>query len=413
MERIVSIRQSVTLPRPGTNCFGQASVAADTDVVIVSTKRTAFCKAKRGSFATVPPEILLSTALKGVIEDSKINPALVQDVIVGNVLQPSAGALTSRIAQLMAMPLTAPVSAINRHCASGLEACMVIAAKIKAGIIDIGVGAGVESMSLFSMKDPFDPSKIDREVLKQQRVQNCLLPMGSCSEIFASRCRIDRKEVDHVALKSNRRAERAQNSGFFVQEIVPLMYETSEKKSIVVSQDDGIRKDCQIAQLEKIPPAFSKSGISTSGNSSQMTDGAAAVLLMNRKTAQTLGLSILGKVLSYQVVATEPEMFGVTLVEAIPKALQQANLSISDISSFEINEAFGSVIAYTTRELGLSAQKVNPNGGAISLGHALGATGARQIGTLLNHLRKTDGRFGVVSMCAANGMGAAAVFERE
>jgi acetyl-CoA acyltransferase 1 len=237
----------------------------------------------------------------------------------------------------------------------------------------------------------------------------CLLPMGVTSENVAEKFKVSRETQDKFALESHLRAFKAQQQGLFKDEIVPVKLASGK----IVDADDGIRGNATLEALAKLKPVFSEHGTTTPGNASQVSDGAAAVLLMRRSKAQQLNLPILGRMLGYAVAGVPPEIMGVGPAYAIPKVLQQVGLTKHDISIFEINEAFASQAVYCVQHLGLDPQKVNPSGGAIALGHPLGCTGARQVSTLLYNLKRRGERYGVISMCIGTGMGAAAVFEAE
>lgn len=417
MDRISKLSSNVKQSNNNLKGFGQVGVKSPEDVVIVSALRTPFTKANRGLLKDTAPEVLLATVLKALIKDSGLDPAMIEDMQVGNVNQPAAGAVTARIAQMIAeFPVSVPVAAINRQCSSGLEACVIIASKIKSGLIEIGIGCGVESMSMYSMNDIVDPSKLSEQAFENTNSQNCLLNMGETSEIMAERFKITRKQVDAFASESFRKAVEAQKNGLFKDELVSVKTQVKDKdgknKDVIVTVDDGIRLT-STETLGKLKPSFRGDGISHAGNSSQVVDGAAAVLLMSRKMAERLDMKILGKFITHAVIGVAPDIMGVGPTVAIPMALKNANLSIDDIDIFEINEAFASVAVLCMRELKINPAKVNPKGGAIAFGHPLGVTGARQIATLLTELKRTDKKLGVISMCIGTGMGAAAVIERE
>jgi len=334
--------------------------------------------------------------------------------VVGNVLQPGSGSNSSRWGEFLAgFPESTTLMSVNRQCSSGLEAVMIVASKIKAGTIDIGIGAGVESMSLYDMQASVDPEKISDQVFEHELARNCLVPMGVTSENVAEKFGINKERQNQMAYDSHQKAFKAQQAGYFRDEIVPVKTSIKDKegksKEITVSEDDGIRKETTVEGLNKLKAAFKEGGSTTAGNSSQVTDGAAAVLLARRSVAKKLGLPIVGKIVGYAVSGVPPEIMGIGPALAIPAVLKKAGLKITDIDLFELNEAFASQAAYCVEKLGLDSKKVNPKGGAIALGHPLGCTGARQIATLLPELKRTNGKYGVVSMCIGTGMGAAAV----
>ncbi|PNJ74765.1 ACAA1 isoform 14, partial [Pongo abelii] len=288
-------------------------------------------------------------------------PEQLGDICVGNVLQPGAGAIMARIAQFLSdIPETVPLSTVNRQCSSGLQAVASIAGGIRNGSYDIGMACGITS------------------------------------ENVAERFGISREKQDTFALASQQKAARAQSKGCFQAEIVPVTTTVHDdkgtKRSITVTQDEGIRPSTTIEGLAKLKPAFKKDGSTTAGNSSQVSDGAAAILLARRSKAEELGLPILGVLRSYAVVGVPPDIMGIGPAYAIPVALQKAGLTVSDVDIFEINEAFASQAAYCVEKLRLPPEKVNPLGGAVALGHPLGCTGARQVITLLNELKRRGKR---------------------
>mmetsp|Transcript_15754 Transcript_15754/g.22402 ORF Transcript_15754/g.22402 Transcript_15754/m.22402 type:complete len:408 (-) Transcript_15754:35-1258(-) len=389
------------------------------DVVIVNAVRTPLCRARKGSFKSLPPSTLLAAALNGCIQahgtvskDNKksspmlISPSDVQDLCIGNVLSPASGAAALRMAQLSAgFPSSVPMYVINRQCSSGLQAVANIANAISRGDIDIGIGAGVESMSSHPMNKIPAPD-VDWDVMNAcGEAMDCLIPMGMTSENVSKKFGLNRNDLDRFAAKSHEKASRARAEGKFRAEIVPVGD---------VCEDDGIRPGTTVEALSKLRPVFDpENGSTTAGNSSQMTDGAAAVLLMSREEAMRRKLPIMGVWRSYAVKGVPPRIMGIGPAVAIPAALQKAGLSTDDVNVYEINEAFASQASWCVEELGLKEERVNPNGGAIALGHPLGCTGARQIATILHEMERSGKRFGVVSMCIGTGMGAAAVLELE
>ncbi|KAM9187335.1 3-ketoacyl-CoA thiolase, peroxisomal isoform 2-T2 [Dugong dugon] len=275
------------------------------------------------------------------------------------------------------------------------------------------MACGVESMSL---ADRGNPGNITSRLVEKEKARDCLIPMGITSENVAERFGISREKQDAFALASQQKAARAQSKGYFQAEIVPvtttIRNDKGTERSITVAQDEGIRADTTMESLAKLKPAFKEGGCTTAGNSSQVSDGAAAVLLARRSKAEELGLPILGVLRSYAVVGVPPDIMGIGPAYAIPVALQKAGLTVADVDIFEINEAFASQAVYCVEKLSIPPERVNPLGGAVALGHPLGCTGTRQVVTLLNELKRRGKRaYGVVSMCIGTGMGAAAVFE--
>jgi acetyl-CoA acyltransferase 1 len=402
----------------GDSAAYHRTAAFGDDVVIVAAYRTALCKAKRGGFKDTHPDDILAPVLKAVIEKTNLNPSEVGDIVVGSVLGAgSQRASECRMAAFYAgFPETVPVRTVNRQCSSGLQAVADVAAAIKAGFYDIGIGAGLESMTTNPMA--WDGS-VNPRVKMFEQAQNCLLPMGITSENVAGRFGVSRKEQDEAAVESHRRAAAATASGKFKDEIIPVSTvivdpKTGEEKSVTISVDDGIRPNATLSDLSKLKPVFKKDGTTTAGNSSQVSDGAGAVLLMKRSVAMQKGLPILGVFRSFAAVGVDPAIMGVGPAAAIPVAVKAAGLELDDIDLFEINEAFASQFVYCRNKLGLDSEKINVNGGAMAIGHPLGATGARCVATLLHEMKRRgkDSRFGVISMCIGTGMGAAAVFER-
>ncbi|KAF8394190.1 hypothetical protein HHK36_020397 [Tetracentron sinense] len=411
--------ESASVCVAGDSAGYQRSAALDDDVVIVAAYRTPLCKAKRGGFKDTHPDDLLAPVLQALIEKTNLNPSEVGDIVVGTVLAPgSERAIECRMAAFYAgFPETVPIRTVNRQCSSGLQAVADVAAAIKAGFYDIGIGAGLESMSVSSIAQGWD--SVNPKAKKFAQTQDCLLPMGITSENVAHRYGVTRQEQDQAAVESHRRAAAATASGKFKDEIIPVATmivdpKTGEENPVTIFVDDGIRPNTTMSDLEKLKPVFKKDGTTTAGNCSQLTDGAGAVLLMKRSLAMQKGLPILGVFRSFAAVGVDPAVMGIGPAVAIPAAVKSACMELDDIDLFEINEAFASQFVYCCKKLDLDPQKVNVNGGAIAVGHPLGATGARCVATLLHEMKRRgkDCRFGVVSMCIGSGMGAAAVFER-
>ncbi|KAK4242801.1 hypothetical protein C8A03DRAFT_39957 [Achaetomium macrosporum] len=387
------------------------------DIVVTAALRTAITKGGKGGFKDTHAADLMAGALKGIIERSKINPALVEDVVVGTVLAPGGGATEMRAAALVAgFPESTAVRTLNRQCSSGLQACVDIANQIKAGMIEVGIGAGVESMSL--QYGPGAVAEFSELLESHPEAANCKVPMGVLSEKMAKDRGISRASQDAFAAASFQKAVKAQAAGLFKEEIVPLKVKfedpkSGETKEIVVDRDDGIRDGVTVESLGKIRAAFAKDGSIHAGNASQVSDGAAAVLMMKRSTAERLGQPILGKFVAASVVGVPPLLMGIGPWKAIPKVFELTGITKDDVDIFEINEAFASQCLWCANELGLPQEKINPKGGAIAFGHPLGCTGARQVSTLLYELRRTGKKVGVTSMCVGTGMGMAAVWVAE
>ncbi|KAI0104385.1 peroxisomal 3-keto-acyl-CoA thiolase [Daldinia grandis] len=388
------------------------------DIVVTACLRTAFTKGGKGGFKDTPAADLMAGALKGLLERSKIDPSLVEDVCVGEVLAPGGGATEMRAAALVAgLPETAAVRTLNRQCSSGLQACVDVANQIRTGMIEVGIGAGVESMSL--QYGPQAVTEFSDLLESHPEAANCKVPMGVLSEDMARDLKISRASQDAFAAASYQKALKAQQAGLFDEEIHPLTVKytdpkSGETKNVTIKKDDGVRPGITAESLGKIRPAFAENGSIHAGNASQISDGAAAVLLMRRSTAERIGQTILGKFVAASAVGVKPLLMGIGPWKAIPKALSLAGgLTVDDIDIFEINEAFASQCLWCANELKIPAEKINPKGGAIAFGHPLGCTGARQVSTLLYELRRRGQKIGVTSMCVGTGMGMAAVWVAE
>lgn len=393
-----------------------ATSGSDDEIVVCSALRTAIGRAKKGSFKDTHPGKLLSTVINAVVQQAGIKHSDVNEITVGNVLAPGAFAGPARMAAYTAgFPDTTTVHVVNRQCSSGLQAFASAAAAITAGQYEVAVAAGVESMSTNKMGGGM--GDLDPEVFQNDAAKQCLTPMGITSENVAAKYGVDRTKQDTLAVTSHTRALKAQAEGRFKSEIVPVTTTIKDKEgkvqTITVDKDDGPRKGTTLEKLGKLRPAFKKGGTTTAGNSSQVSDGAAAVLLMKRSKANQLGAPILGSFKAFSVVGVPPAIMGIGPAVAIPAVLAKSGDSVNDIDVYEINEAFASQAMYSVEHCKIPMEKVNPNGGAIALGHPLGCTGARQIATLFAELKRTGGKKGVVSMCIGTGMGAAAVFQSE
>lgn len=378
---------------------------ACSDVVIVGAYRSPMCKAKRGGLRDMGIEGMLSQVLEGTLKRTGVSPEAIEEVVLGNALSKGYASALGRMACLRAgIPVSSTLLVINRQCASGLEAVSLIADKIRRGDIEIGIGAGVESMS----RDyPCEVEGADERVLESEGARDCLLSMGATSENVGEMFGVSREDQDVFASESQRKAAEARTRGVFREEIIPIR--TGEG---VVEEDEGIRASTAEG-LSRLRPAFKADGRSTAGNSSQLSDGAAAVVLMSRRRAEELSLRVLGVFHRYVTVGVDPKIMGVGPIYAIPKLFRSTGESVASVDLFEINEAFASQALASVRVLGIPKTKVNVNGGAIALGHPLGCTGARLVVSLLSALREGEGRKGVVSMCVGSGFGAAALISRE
>ncbi|KAK4235146.1 3-ketoacyl-CoA thiolase [Achaetomium macrosporum] len=412
VERLGSILKHLS---PGSGLSQITSKNAD-DIVITLAVRTPLTKARKGGFKDTSLEYMIYALLKEVRERSKLDPALVEDICLGNVSDGKA-AYKLRAAMLAAgFPNTTSGSSLNRFCSSGLKAVADIAHAVSSGSIEIGIAMGAEQMTIGgdALDKPFD-----EEVTKHsQEAVDSMQPMGWTSENVSRDFGITREEMDKYAAESFQRAERAQKAGLFDDEIVPIRTRVKdangEWKDVTLTRDDGIRPGTTAEGLSKIRSAFPQWGpTTTGGNASQVTDGAAAILLMKRSTAIKLGQPILAKYVGSTVAGLAPRIMGIGPTVAIPKLLAQHNLTLADVDVIEINEAFASMAVYCRDKLGLDWAKMNPRGGAIALGHPLGATGARQIVTGLSECRRTGKKILLTSMCIGTGMGMAGLFVNE
>ncbi|KAL4978386.1 Thiolase, N-terminal domain-containing protein [Aspergillus desertorum] len=412
-ERLNSILSHL---RPGNKGVAAITQKNPDDVVITLSLRTPLTKARKGGFKDTDLDYLVYALLKEVIAKSQIDPNLIEDVCLGNVNDGKAAYLVRAASLAAGIPHTAGASSVNRFCSSGLKAVQDIANQISLGAIDVGVAVGAEIMSAGGdrLNKPFN-----EEVLKNQEAADCMQPMGQTSENVGKDFNISRAQQDVYAAESFRRAEAAQKAGWFDDEIVPITTrvkdpKTGEERSVTLTKDEGVRYGTTVESLSKIRPAFPQFGDkSTGGNSSQVTDGAAAVLLMRRSKAIELGQPILAKFVGATVAGVPPRVMGIGPTAAIPKLLGKFNLDKNDVDIYEINEAFASMAVYCVEKLGLDHAKVNPRGGAIALGHPLGATGARQIATILSEARRTKAKVLVTSMCIGTGQGMAGLFVNE
>jgi acetyl-CoA acyltransferase 1 len=405
---------------------------APSDVVILSSLRTPVTRAYKGGLKDAYPEELLSVVLRATLDaNPTLDPAAVEDVSVGVVLSELGGSKAARMAiNHVGFPNDTSLHTVNRACASSLQSIAAVANAIRSEMISTGIAGGMESMTrnYGSRAIPLHPwPELLSSPVKDAR--DCVMPMGLTSENVAERYGVSRADQDAFSAESHVRAARARREGWFKDEIVPVTTrwqevdkqgnKVGEEKTVTVTEDDGIREGVTAEAMAKLKAAFKPGGASTAGNSSQVSDGAAATLLMRRSTATELGLtgSIIGRFVGAAVVGCKPDEMGVGPALAIPKLLNQLGIENGDVQRWEINEAFASQAIYCVRELGLEKEweqgKVNPDGGAIALGHPLGATGARMTATLLHGLKRTGGEVGVVSMCIGTGMGMSGLFVRE
>ena len=391
------------------------------DAYIVAATRSPVGKAPRGMLKNVRPDDLLAHVIKSAVAQCPgLDPQEIGDVIAGCAMpEGEQGMNVARIGLLLAgLPDTVPGMTLNRFCSSGLQAVADAAARIRLGEADVMIAAGTESMSMVPMggnKPSFSP-----DIFAKDENVGIAYGMGITAERVAAQWKVSREDQDLFAAESHRRAVWATDGGEFKNEITP--YDINDRlpdlqtreiavKTRRAEQDEGPRRDTSVEALAKLKPAFAAKGSVTAGNSSQMSDGAGAVVLMSEAAVKRYNLKPLGRFVGYAVAGVPPDVMGIGPVKAIPKVLQQAGLSQSQLDWIELNEAFAAQSLAVIRELGLDPLKVNPLGGAIALGHPLGATGAIRVATLLHGLRRHNKKYGMVTMCIGTGMGAAGVFE--
>jgi len=388
------------------------------DAVIVSAARTPIGKAKKGGLATVRPDEMAASVIQALLKRTpNLDPAQIEDVIIGCAFpEGEQGMNMARMIALRAgLPDTTPGETINRFCSSGVQAIAHAAYAIRSGDIEVAIAGGAESMTQVPMTGyKFSPNPHFAQDLPQYFTN-----MGLTAENVTTKYHVSREDQDVFSLKSNQKAAKAVESGLFDPELVPIDVEITElgadgktvKKTFTVKRDEGPRADTTIEALAKLKPAFKEGGAVTAGNSSQMSDGAAGVVVMSGEKAAQLGLKPLARFVAFAVGGVPPELMGIGPIVAIPKALKAAGLSLNDIDLFELNEAFAAQSLAVLRTLEIDENKVNVNGGAIALGHPLGCTGAKLTTQLIYEMARRKFRYGMVTMCIGGGMGAAAIFE--
>jgi acetyl-CoA acyltransferase len=390
------------------------------DAVIVAATRTAAGKAPNGSLKTVRPDEMAAAVIAEVLRRAPgIDPSEIDDVMLGCAMpEAEQGLNVARIASLRAgIPVSASAVTINRFCSSGLQSIAFAAERIMCGSAQCVVAGGTESMSMV----PMGGNKVAPNPALVDSYPDVYLSTGLVAENHARESGISREEQDAFALRSHQRALAAIDAGRFVDEITPLAFRITtptqragarESREVTFAVDEGPRRDTSAEALAKLRPAFHVAGTVTAGNSSQTSDGAAAVLVTSGELARARGLVPLARFVSFATAGVEPERFGIGPVPAIRKALKLAGLSLDQIDLVELNEAFAAQVLACLRELPIDPERLNVNGGAIALGHPLGCTGAKLTTSILYEMRRRNARYGVVSMCVGGGMGAAGVFER-
>jgi acetyl-CoA acyltransferase len=384
------------------------------DIVIVEAVRSAVGRAIKGSLAQKRPDELAAEVIRGLLARvPQAKPEMIEDLILGCAMpEGEQGLNVARVVSLLGgLPQETSAQTINRFCSSGLQAIAIAGGGIAMGSYDVAVAGGVESMSMV----PMTGNKLSVSPEAMEKVPGVYTPMGITAENVASRFKIAREDQDRFALSSQKKAAEAIEKKRFESEIVPvtaIRYSGGKKETFEFTVDELPRPDTTAEGLASLKPAFSAKGSVTAGNSSPLSDGAAAALVMSGEKAKELGVKGLGYLRAFVTVGVDPDIMGIGPLPAIQKLMKKTGLSIKDIDLFEVNEAFACQAVYCQRELGIPDEKLNVNGGAIALGHPLGCTGAKLTATLLHELQRRNGKYGVVSMCIGGGMGAAGLFER-
>lgn len=384
------------------------------DIVIVDAVRSAVGRAHKGALAQKRPDEMAGEVIRGLLaRNTKVDPKEVDDLVMGCAMpEGEQGLNVARVVGLLGgLPTETGAQTINRFCASGLQAIATAAGAIAVGSSDVVIAGGVESMSMV----PMTGNKLSASPEAMDRVASVYTPMGITAENVAKRFDVSREDQDKFALTSQRKAAAALEKRSFAKEIVPITafrYAGSEKKAFTFEVDELPRADTTLEGLASLKPAFAQTGSVTAGNSSPLSDGAAAALVMSGERARALGLTGLGYLRAFVTTGVDPAIMGIGPVPAIRKLLAKAGMKLDQIDLFEINEAFASQAVYVQRELGIADDRLNVNGGAIALGHPLGCTGAKLTATLLHELGRRGKKWGIVSMCIGGGQGAAGLFER-
>jgi acetyl-CoA acyltransferase len=387
------------------------------EVVIVSSVRTPVGKAYKGTLRATRPDELGAIAIRGALDRlPQLDPKEIEDVIMGCAMpEAEQGMNVARIASLRAgLPVECSAMTVNRFCSSGLQAIAMAAERIMAGGAEVIVAGGLESMTMI----PMGGHKVSANPWLVANYPDAYLSMGLTAERLAKRFGVTREMSDEFSLNSHKKALAAIEAGRFEEEIVPVPVSFTtpngskpKRQEIIFKVDEGPRADTSMEVLGSLKAAFHAHGIVTAGNSSQMSDGAAAAVVMSAERAKQLGIKPLARFVAFATAGAKPEEMGVGPVYAIPKALKIAGLKLSEIDVVELNEAFAAQALCVIQEMGLDPARVNPNGGAVALGHPLGCTGAKLTATIIRELKRRNGRYGIVTMCVGGGMGAAGIFE--
>ncbi len=387
------------------------------EVIIASSVRTPVGRAFKGTLRATRPDELAAIAIKGALDRvPQLDPKEIEDVILGCAMpEAEQGMNVARIASLRAgLPVEVSAVTINRFCSSGLQAIAMAADRIMSGGAEVMVAGGTESMSMI----PMGGNKISPNPWLVDHYPDAYLSMGLTAERLAERFKITRAECDEFSLRSHQKALAALAAGKFEEETVPVPVSFTtpngskpKRQEIIFKADEGPRADTSLEALAALKAAFHVKGVTTAGNSSQMSDGAAAAIVMSADRAKALGIAPLARYISFATAGYKPEEMGLGPVFAIPKALKLAGLKLSDIEVIELNEAFAAQSLAVIKEAGIDPDRVNPNGGAIALGHPLGCTGAKLTASVIRELKRRKARYGMVTMCVGGGMGAAGIFE--
>ncbi len=384
---------------------------------ILAAYRTPGCRAKKGKFKDMRPDDLAAAAIAGLVERTKIDPQRIDDILLGCAFpEGEQGMNVARVAALKGgIPYQIPAQTINRFCSSGLQSIASAAERIMAGFADCIIAGGTESMTCV----PMGGNKYSANPGLVADWPESFASMGITAELVADKYQISREDQDAFAVSSHKKATEAIAAGRFADEIIPVEIEKTtvvngkvQKTTEIVTIDDGVRTDTTIEGLARLKPPFKIGGSVTAGTSSQMTDGAAAALVVSEEFLKEIGGEPLARFVAFAVKGVPPEIMGIGPIEAIPAALKLAGLEQRDLGLIELNEAFAAQSLAVIRELGLNTDLLNVNGGAIALGHPLGCTGAKLTATLLHEMQRRELRYGMVSMCIGGGMGAAGIFEK-
>lgn len=387
------------------------------EAVIVAGSRTAVGRAKKGTTRNTRSDEMAATVIQDILERVEgLDPAEIDDVLIGCAMPEGVQGLNMarNIALRAGLPDSVPAATINRFCSSGLQTIAMAAERIIANGADVILAGGAETMSMV----PMTGFRVSPNPWLVENNPEAYMGMGLTAERVAEEFEVSRQAQDEFALHSHKKAARAQDEGRFDNQIVPIeITETTpgeegpQTRTFTFEEDEHVRRDTSLEILAKLRPVFQQGGTVTAGNSSPLSDGAAAVLLMERSKAEALGLKPLLRFVGFSVAGVPPEIMGIGPTKAVPKVMERTGMSLDDIDFIEFNEAFAAQAVAVIRELGFDMEKVNVDGGAIALGHPLGATGAKLTVQLMDELLRNDAQFGLVTMCVGGGMGAAGIFE--